>query len=120
MNKPKSVLEYETHKLLWDFDIQTDHLTSARQPDFIIINKKERTCRIVDFAVPVELRMKLKECEKRDKYLDLARELKKTVEHESDDYTNCNLCSWFSHQRVRTRTGGLGTNEWRLSKLQHC
>ena len=32
---------------------------------------------IVDFAVPADHRIKLKECEKRDKYLDLARELKK-------------------------------------------
>ena len=29
------------------------------------------------FAVPADHRIKLKECEKRDKYLDLARELKK-------------------------------------------
>ena len=49
----------------------------ARQPNLIIINKKKRTCRIVDFAVPVDHRVKLKEYEKRDKYLDLARELKK-------------------------------------------
>ena len=32
---------------------------------------------IIDFAVPAEHRIKLKECEKKDKYLDLARELKK-------------------------------------------
>ena len=32
---------------------------------------------IVDFAVPVDHRINLKECEKKDKYLDLARELKK-------------------------------------------
>ena len=31
----------------------------------------------MDFAVPAEHRIKLKECEKMDKYLDLARELKK-------------------------------------------
>ena len=35
-----SVLENDTHKLLWHFDIQTDHLISARRPDLIIINKK--------------------------------------------------------------------------------
>ena len=34
-------------------------------------------CKIVDFAVPDDHRIKLKECEKKDKYLDLARELKK-------------------------------------------
>ena len=39
--------------------------------------KKKRICKIVDFAVPVDYRIKLKECEKKDKYLDLARELKK-------------------------------------------
>ena len=44
----------------------------------IIINqkKKKKTCKIVDFAVPADHRIKLKECEKKDKYLDLARELK--------------------------------------------
>ncbi len=66
-----------THKLLWDFNIQTDHLIPARRPDLIIINKKKRTCKIVDFAVPADHRIKVKECEKKDKYRDLARELKK-------------------------------------------
>ena len=32
---------------------------------------------MVDFAVPADYRIKLKECEKKNKYLDLARELKK-------------------------------------------
>ena len=32
----------------------------------------------MDFAVPADHRVKLKEREKKDKYLDLARELKKT------------------------------------------
>ena len=78
MHNPKSLLEKDTYKLLWDFEIQTDHLISARRPDLIIINKKERTFSIVDFAVPVDHRVVLKECEKRDKYLDLAWKLKKT------------------------------------------
>ena len=50
----------------------------------------------------------MKEREKKDKYLDLARELKKTVEHESDGDTNFKWCSWYSHQRVDTGTGELG------------
>ena len=55
--------------------------------------QKKRTCKIVNFAVPADHRIKLKECEKTDKYLDLARELKKkTVEHAGDYYTNCNWC----------------------------
>ena len=77
MHNPAPVLENDTHKLLWDFDIHTDHLISARRPDLIIINKKGKICKIVDFAVPADHRLKLKEYENRDKYLDLARELKK-------------------------------------------
>ena len=77
MHNLEPILENATHKLLWDFNIQTDHLISARRPDLIIINKKKRTCKIVDFAIPADHRIKLKECEKKDKYLDLARELKK-------------------------------------------
>ena len=40
MHNPASVLKNETHKLLWDFEIQTDHLISVRRPDLIIIRKK--------------------------------------------------------------------------------
>ena len=76
-DNPAPVLENNTHKLLWDFDIHMDHLISTKRPDLIIINKKKRTCKIVDFAVPGDYKIKLKECEKKDKYLDLARELKK-------------------------------------------
>ena len=36
-----------------------------------------RICKIVDFPVPADHRIKLKECEKKGKYLDIARELKK-------------------------------------------
>ena len=39
--------------------------------------EKKRTCWIVNFAVPANHRVKLKECEIRDKYRGLARELKK-------------------------------------------
>ena len=44
MHNPAPVLENDTHKLLWDFDIHTNHLISARRPDLIIINKKKGTC----------------------------------------------------------------------------
>ena len=42
-----------------------------------IINKKKRICKIVDFAVPADHKINLKECAKKEKYLDLARQLKK-------------------------------------------
>ena len=77
MHNPAPVLENDIHNLLWDFDIQTDHLISARRPDLLIINKKKRICKIVDLTVPADHRINLNECEKKDKYLDFARELKK-------------------------------------------
>ena len=59
MHNPASVLENDTHKLLWDFDIETDHLISTRRQDHLIeINKKKRTCKIVDLAVPADHRIK--------------------------------------------------------------
>ena len=37
-----TILENETCKLLWDFEIQTDHLISARRPDLVIVKKKKK------------------------------------------------------------------------------
>ena len=42
MHNPAPVLENDTHKLLWDFDIHTDHLISTRRLDLLIINKKKK------------------------------------------------------------------------------
>ena len=55
--------------------------------------QRKRTCKIIDIAVPADHRIKLKESEKKDMYLDFARELrKKSMEHEGDDYTNRDWC----------------------------
>ena len=42
MHNQEPVLENDTPKLMWDFNIQTDHLISAKRPNLIIINKKEK------------------------------------------------------------------------------
>ena len=46
MHNTAPVLENNTHKLLWDTDIHTDHLISARRPDLIIINKKREFAKL--------------------------------------------------------------------------
>ena len=67
----------------WDAqnsEIQTDHLTPDRRTDLGIYRpkqKKKRTCRIDDFAVTADHGVEIEDNDKRDKYLDLARELKK-------------------------------------------
>ena len=59
----------------------------------------------MDFTVPSDYRMKIKENEKRDKYLDLARELKKAMEHAGDGDTNCNRYTWNGPQRLGKGAG---------------
>ena len=56
--------------------------------------KKERACRIVDFAVLLDHRILIKESEKRDKYVDLARKLTEAIKPEGDGDANCNWCTW--------------------------
>ena len=43
------------------------------------MNKRKRTNRSVNFAILADHRVKLKESERKDKYLDLARELHKKL-----------------------------------------
>ena len=43
----------------------------------IITTTTKRTCHFVNFVVPAEHRVKIKESEKKEKYLDLARKLKR-------------------------------------------
>ena len=71
MHNLGSILENEMHKILWDFEVQMDHLISARQPDLVIVNQKKRTCRRVDFAFPADHRVKLKESKKKISILTL-------------------------------------------------
>ena len=79
MHKPESVIENETHKILWNFKIHMDHLIQARRSDLVLINKgkKKRICHLVVFTLPVDHRVKIKKREMINKYLDLAREQKK-------------------------------------------
>ena len=64
-----------THKILLDFEIQTDYLILTRRPDLVMVNKnKKRTRRIVDFAVPADHMVKLKLSETR--YPDFTKKLK--------------------------------------------
>ena len=78
MHKPESVLENETHKILLDFEIQINHLIQVKRPKLVSINKKKRTGCQVGFTITVDYRVKIiKKSEKIDKYLDLARKLKR-------------------------------------------
>ena len=78
MHKPETLLENDSHNILWDFEIQTDDLILTRRPDHVTVDEREKkkTCWIVNFAVLADYRVKTKDIKKRDKCLYLDRELK--------------------------------------------
>ena len=61
-----------------NFEIRIDEPIPDRRPDLRIVKKKKkkRICWILDFVVPVDHNVNIKESEKRDKYPGLARKLK--------------------------------------------
>ena len=63
-HEPECVLENEDYKILSDFSIQTDHVIEAWRPDLVVVDKKERSCKIIDFAVPGDSRIEEKEKDK--------------------------------------------------------
>ena len=69
-------------------------LIPARQPDQVIVNKNKE---------PLDHRVKIKETEKSDKYLDLARELKIR-----DSELSCNWRARTNPQRFDKDNGRLG------------
>ena len=76
MHKPEFVSEKETHRVLKNFEIQMDHPKWAWRPNSVLIKKKKELV-ILWILLFQQTTVKLKESEKMDKYLDLARELKK-------------------------------------------
>ena len=76
-HKLASVVENGRIKILWDFNIQTDHIIQHRRPGIVVLYHTERKCHLIDVAVPGDKRIELKEQEKIDNYIELRREVKK-------------------------------------------
>ena len=74
---------------------------------------------IVDLAVLADQREKLKESENKDEYLNLARELKETMEHESDSDINFNWCTWNNPQRIDKGSEILGNKRTSKNYLNY-
>ena len=45
--------------------------------ELVVVDRKEKSCKIIDFAVPGDSRIEEKEKDKIEKYQDLGRELQK-------------------------------------------
>ena len=78
------VLENDEVKLLWDFSIQTEKRIEHNKPDIVVLDKKQKSCLIIDVACPFDTRIKKKEQEKIEYYNDLKYEILKCWNKEVD------------------------------------
>ena len=67
-HKPANVVENDRVKILWDFNIQTDHVIQHKDTE---THPTERHCHLIDIAVPRDKRIELTEQEKVDNYSGL-------------------------------------------------
>ena len=78
MHKLESIQKNESHKIISDFEIETANPIQVRRLDSVLINNRKKiTSYQVDFPIPTDLKVKIKESKKIHKYLDLAKELEK-------------------------------------------
>ena len=60
---PKPVYEEGDVTMLWNQAVHTDREVTANRTDIIIKNKKEKTCKLIDVAIPAERNIVQKEAE---------------------------------------------------------
>ncbi|MGZ7254081.1 hypothetical protein ACXWO5_10720, partial [Streptococcus pyogenes] len=68
---PPRVMENDRAKILWDFQMQTDKMVVANQPDIVVVDKQKKTAVVIDVAVPNDSNIRKKEHEKLEKYQGL-------------------------------------------------
>ena len=61
--------------MLWNQAAHTDREVTANRPDIIIKNKKEKTCTLIDVAIPADRNVVQKEAEKKLKHKGLGIEI---------------------------------------------
>ena len=61
---PKPVYEKGDVTVLWNQTVHIDREVIANRPDIIIKNKKEKTCKLIDVAIPADRNVVQKEAEK--------------------------------------------------------
>ena len=88
----------ERNKILWDFEIQTDHLIPARILDLMIINKKNLpSCELCHLG---EQQKENQRKRKERQLLGPCQRTKNDREHESDGDINYNYWDWSDPQRL--------------------
>jgi len=71
---PKPVYEDGDVTMLWNQAVHTDREVTANRPYIIIKNNKEKTCTLIDVAIPADRNVGQNEAEKKLKYKGLCIE----------------------------------------------
>ena len=74
---PKPVCEEGDVTVLWNKAVHTDREFTENRPDIITKSKKEKTCTVIDVAIPADRNVVQKEAEKRLKYKSLCIEIQR-------------------------------------------
>ena len=64
-------------KILWYFEVRTDHVILAQRPDIIVLDYKKICGFLIGVSIPADVNIIEKEKENKLKYQDLQIELKK-------------------------------------------
>ena len=63
-HKPETFTQNEKVTTLWDMQVHTDKTIKANKPDIIIKDKHEKTCMLIDMAIPSDRNTSVKVAEK--------------------------------------------------------
>ena len=73
----EGAVEDDDVELIWGINIQCDNDIEARRPDLILVDKKVKSCVIINVATPGDCRIREKEIKKIENYQNLKGELKR-------------------------------------------
>jgi hypothetical protein len=74
---PEPVYEEGDVTVLWNQAVHTDREVTANRTAIMIKNKKEKTCALIDLAIPANRNVVQKEAEKKLKYKSLSIEIQR-------------------------------------------
>lgn len=74
--QPQPVLENENMKIYWDSTVITDRRIEANRPDIVLVDKNEKTVKLIDIAHPADHNILHSTATKIHKYQDLAIEIR--------------------------------------------
>ena len=95
---------------MWNQAVHTDREVTANKPDIIIKNKKEKTCTLIDVAIPRRQKCCTKGSGKEVKIQQFVYRDATNVEPEMDDCTSNNWSHWNSNEKLKEKFGNCTRN----------